>query len=397
MGFGFVNLPAWHEQLRSLFQTFGHPEFLQFPVLDAEGFEPAWRSLELPDFLQAVDIGFHFPDKPLITDRFPHLITTDEVEAERRLFHPQLTVGLRGALGGTHPMLDIIGPDSLYPPVSRILACTDGVCSFIFSRMESENGTFEDCLREAQWRGIAPGNPMRHVHGIFFRSRLALLASLIFRCRIPSEQIALEEMNQVTSEDMLRAEEHGFAIRVLGVVEKTAGGYQGWVGPCLIPRRYFLAQVRGGLEAGYVQFPDQTSLLFSGAGTNRETQIRGLLADYHAAVQNRILLPLHAADSPMIPVEKQTSEFFLRFAMMDIAGSLSRICRIFEDSGVQIKHLNHRRIRRKERAKSSDGAEVVIFTQAVEHGILRSAVDEIRQEIKLVAIKSCLRCENSRP
>ena len=146
-----------------------------------------------------------------------------------------------------------------------------------------------------------------------------------------------------------------------------------------------------------MQFENQTALTFSGPGSDPATTVRGMLLDYHSALKGYREESSPTEEPVIVPADQHRSEFFLRIFILDIAGSLSRICALFETAGAAIKHLNHRRLRKKERSKSGEGAEIVLFTHATTVGSIRAVVESIRREVKTAAVKTCLRCENNRP
>ena len=393
-GFGFLNLPPWHEAFRKNLKKFGLDHLINAPVLCGESFDPPWTSLEEADFFSRVDTGFHFPDAGHVT-RFPkNIITADPDFAGNRIQSENYrNVGIRAAIGGTFPILDLLQSRAFLPDFTRLIAITDGVISFILSEMENSSVSIEEALREAQWKGIAPGNPTRHTHGLISRERLALLGSILFETPIPADSIPVEGINKISFEDVQVAKFYHFNIRLLGVIEKQEEAFQAWIGPCLIPGRYLLARVRGGMESAYLQFVDKTSMVYTGPGTGKEVVCRGMLRDFEQLkFQGSFGLPILKKAS-FIPMEKQVSGYCIRISLIDLTSNLAKISQIFTEKGIQIQSISQYDDGKKT-PKESGVFNMVIFTQPVANEAFVTMLETIKKEVKLATVKSYYRFQN---
>jgi len=275
------------------------------------------------------------------------------------------------------------------------LAVTDGVVSFILSEMEHSRGTVDDALREAQWQGVAPGNPVRHAHGLVARERLALLASRMFGIKLPAEKIPVEGITKISWEDVEIAKENNFCVRVLGIVEKKENHLQAWIGPCLIPDRYLLAQVRGGMEAAYLQFKDRTSMVYVGPGTSKEVVVRGMLRDLDQFQKQGDFGNPPFREISCIPLDQQSASFYVRISIMEFVSTVARIMNIFAERNVKIQSFYQRPSLKFSDVREVDASDFVIFSKPVQEGVVRKVVDEIRSEVKLANVKSCIRVEGN--
>lgn len=389
-GVGFLNLPSWHEALREQLKKLGKEKLLSVPVLEAEGFDPPWSSISSDDFFSVVETGFHFSEKQITSKETKNLITAVAGFAEERLFQKNNSLtGIRGSIGGCFPMVELCEGNSYLPPFQRLLAITDGVLSFILSEMESSGTSIEDSLREAQWQGVAPGNPIQHIHGLIFRQRFSLLASRIFGIRLPSEQIPVEGISKISREDVAIAQENKFSIRMLGVLErKPDDSFQAWIGPCLLPNRYLLAQIRGGMEAAYLQFSDKTSMVFSGPGTSKEVITRGMLRDLDQLVsQGNFGIP-EFRHAPLLASEAHGFNYYLRISLIDFASTLAKISQVFAESGIEIKSISQRSTKHQ-LVPEPDVSEIVLFTKNCLEKNLKTALGKIHQDVKLAGLKAC--------
>lgn len=251
-GVGFLNLPPWAESLVALLRGHRLERLLTCPLLSDDGAAVApdlpWPRLPAAAFAAAVATGLHFDDAPAPAWWPRRVITADSgFAAQRLLVEGVAATGVRAAIGGTYPLLDIHRPEALLPPPRRLLALPDGVTTFLLTAMDQDGLTLDQALAEAQWRGIAPAHATRHLHGLEARDRLCLLASAIFGERLLPADVACEGVLKLDKTDLRIAARLGYHARHLGVVERRDdGSLEAWVQPRLIPARYLLAQVRGG-------------------------------------------------------------------------------------------------------------------------------------------------------
>ncbi|HEY9070592.1 MAG TPA: hypothetical protein VIV61_10085 [Candidatus Ozemobacteraceae bacterium] len=407
---GFLNLPGRQDELRTTLERLGLSDLTRRPVLGGENAERPWSTLEPSEFFAVVDTGFHFPERRPPPDWTPWVITSDAGTANTRLENGLASqTGMRGAIGGTFPFLDICGTNVFLPIPRRLLAMTDGVAGFILTEMEQSGRSLEEAVREAQWQGIAPGNITRHLHALTARERLALLASAVFGINLTAERILAEGFGQLEARDVAIARSLGYAIRLLGAVEAHEDAFEAWVRPCLLPSRYVLAQVRGGSEAAYMQGADGSSHIFVGPGTSFEVSLRGMLRDYHQLREKGTLGTAPFAACSLIPSHRQVSGCYLRLRLVNPMATLAQVTKVFAEAGIEVRYIvqpdaeivsqetppGNIACKRVSQPSSPIGnEELVLFTAPVEDGILHGAIEQIRVEVKLAAVKCCLRYES---
>ncbi|NLI77569.1 MAG: hypothetical protein GX442_14175 [Candidatus Riflebacteria bacterium] len=387
---GFLNLPPWPAELRQGLHDHGLPDLLRAPVLGTEDVDPPWTSFPDEEFFGTVDTGLQFADGRPPTRWPSRVITADAPTACRRFLNRQRgTTGVRGAIGGTAPLLDLFHARAGYPAPRRLLAMTDGVAGAVLGEMGRSGKTLEESLQEIQWRDLAPGNATRHLHGLVARDRLVLLGSLVFNITLDPEQVFTEGFGQVSPRDLALADTLDATIRLLGVVEAAEGGTAAWVRPVLLPSRYLLAQVRGGAEAAYLQLADQTSLFFSGPGTTPAVVLRGMVRDW------RDLLaadggPLRAEDSreTTTPAEPPAT-FYLRFALTRFDLTVSQVLNVLAEQGIGIGSL----FQPPSAPGNGQETELVVFTRPVAEKTLQDALRLLRERVRLASLKTCLRSE----
>ncbi|HOT28972.1 MAG TPA: hypothetical protein PLU72_12365 [Candidatus Ozemobacteraceae bacterium] len=392
---GFLNLPPRHEELRSTLERLGLEELVRRPVLGRENAEPPWVTLDPAEFFSVVDTGFHFTESRSPKEWTPWVITSDAVLANSRLENGLAgQTGVRGAIGGTFPFLDICGSSVFLPTPRRLLAITDGVAGFVLTEMERSGRPLDEAIREAQWRNVAPGNMTRHLHALAARERLALLASSVFGINLSAERILAEGFGQLDARDVAVACRLGYNIRLIGSVEAHEAGFEAWVRPCLLPAKYILAQARGGSEAAYMQCSDGSSHVFIGPGTSFEVSLRGMLRDHQLLLEKGTPGVGTFSPAKLIPSHRQVSGFYIRLTLVNQMSTLAQITNLFAAAGVEVRYIVQPDGDGVSRETPSGNTELVIFTAPVSDGVLHGTLEQVRADVKLAAIKACLRYES---
>ncbi len=399
---GFLNLPLDTKELRQTLIDFGASSLLGAPVLGSEEVEKPWTPCEEETFFSGVEAGLHFPDRPNPRGWTKQVITSDSKIALQRISEGMVgKTGIRGAIGGTFPILDIIGNHSWMPLPRRLITITDGVAGFLFHEMESSGKTFDQALQEAQWKKVAPGNPTLHLHSLIARDRLALLASLLFGKKLPAEGIWSQGFGGINPRDFEIGKTLNLSLRLLGVVELRENGFECWVRPCYIPSRYILAQVRGGCEAVYMQCRDDSSFVFTGPGSGFRVSLRGMLKDLQMLAsggQFGYLTPAPAAfphSEKVLPIDHCPSQFLLRLSLVNFASTLGQIANAFSEAGVEITRMVHgREIGYVPQTEGENGqSELLLITDSIPERIMNRIHETIRKEIRLATVKACIRYE----
>ena len=124
----------------------------------------------------------------------------------------------------------------------------NGTTNFILTKMSEEGLSYQDVLKEAQDLGYAEADPTADVEGLDAARKLAILASISFNRRIFFEDVTVEGITCIDTEDIKFGKEFGYNIKLLGIAKETAQGLSLNVYPAFIPTTHPLASVRGILQ-----------------------------------------------------------------------------------------------------------------------------------------------------
>ena len=150
------------------------------------------------------------------------------------------------AVAGGIPVIKALTEGLAGNAISRVMGVMNGTCNYILTRMDSAGLSYEEAFAEADGLGYLEADPQLDVGGIDAAHKLTLLAAIAFGARVDFNAIALEGIGSITIEDIRRAGDMGYKIKLLGVAQRTGRGLEARMSPCLVPSTSPLGQLEGG-------------------------------------------------------------------------------------------------------------------------------------------------------
>ncbi len=293
-------------------------------------------------------------------------------------------VGLHfeGAVCGGIPIIRTLREALASDRINALWGIVNGTTNFILSAMADEGQGYRDALRRAQAMGFAEADPTLDVSGQDAAQKLALLASLAFTARLRPEQFPVEGIDGLDAVDVAAAREFGYALKLLAVAKRTPEGLEARVGPCFVPARSPLADVRGAFNAVLLESAALGPALFYGQGAGAMPTGSAVVSDVLdvcrnvlAGIGGRLPMPYGAnlSDLPLLPAEARTGRWFLRFRVRDTPGVLGRIATVLGERGVSIESL----VQRGGEDLRDGEARILLFTHQTREADLRAAVMQI--------------------
>src|SRR5690606_27676059 len=92
-------------------------------------------------------------------------------------------------------------------------------------------------------------DPTFDINGLDAAHKLTILASIAFGIPLKHQNVLCEGIQQITSTDILYANQMGFNIKHLGLAKRTDEGIELRVHPTLVSKKCLLSQVNGVMNA----------------------------------------------------------------------------------------------------------------------------------------------------
>jgi homoserine dehydrogenase len=183
------------------------------------------------------------------------------------------------AVGAAIPVIKTLREGLAGTTINRVYGILNGTCNYILTRMEREDLSFAECLKEAQRLGYAEADPSFDVDGHDTAQKLSILASLAFGTRVAQSSVYVEGISSITPEDLRAAEELGYRVKLLGVAVRTAKGIEQRVHPTMVPKTSSIAQVMGVTNAVTIDGEGIPPITLVGPGAGGAATASAVVAD----------------------------------------------------------------------------------------------------------------------
>ena len=183
------------------------------------------------------------------------------------------------SVGGGIPIIRPLQTDLASNEILSVSGILNGTTNFILTKMKNEGSDFATVLKEAQAKGYAEANPAADVEGLDAARKIVILAALSFGVLLSPNQIAVQGITQITSEDTEIAESLGCAVKLIGHTERINGRVLATVAPHMVPEANPVSHVDGVFNGILVDANMLGRALFYGAGAGKLPTASAVVAD----------------------------------------------------------------------------------------------------------------------
>jgi homoserine dehydrogenase len=316
-----------------------------------------------------------------------------------------VALNFEAAVGGGIPIIKTLREGLAGNSFARIYGILNGTCNYILTRMEREQLSFAECLKDAQRLGYAEADPTFDVEGHDTAQKLAILASLTFGTKVDPQAVYVEGISSITPEDLEAARELGYRVKLLGVAVKTEQGIEQRVHPTMVPRDSAIAQVMGVTNAVTVDADaiDPITLVGPGAGgTATASAVISDLGDIARGVRTppfgRPLREL--TTSRKAPMQRHEGGYYIRLMARDRPGSAAAIAtrlaqqQISLESIVQ-RHAGGRPLGGNDPKASAPPVPVILITYATTEDAVRRALRAVGRDKVISGKPQVIRIEKN--
>ena len=227
--------------------------------------------------------------------------------------------------------------------ITRVLGVMNGTCNYILTRMDSAGLSYEEAFAEADGLGYLEADPELDVGGIDAAHKLTLLAAIAYGTQPDFDAITLEGIGSVTIEDIRRAGDLGYKIKLLGVAQMTGRGLEQRMTPCLVPATSPLGQLEGGTNMVVIEGDAVGQIVLRGAGAGEGPTASAVMADI-CDIARGITIPVFGQTASQLSAATAASAgapsaYYLRMELTDKPGALAKVATALGDNGVSIDRM----------------------------------------------------------
>ncbi|TBW33065.1 homoserine dehydrogenase [Siculibacillus lacustris] len=315
------------------------------------------------------------------------LLARHGVELARLAEKRGVSLNFEAAVAGGIPIIKTLRESLAGNRVDRIFGILNGTCNYILTRMQNERLSFDVCLKEAQRLGYAETDPTFDVGGFDTAHKLALLTSLAFGSEIDVDAIAIEGITDVTLDDIEKADELGYRIKLLAIAERApSGAITQRVHPTMVPKSSAIARIDGVLNAVAVEADFVGKLMLVGPGAGGDATASSVIGDVADIARGTALSVMGKPAEHMTPYLKSNGAehrgaYFVRLSVHDRPGAFAAIAARMAEREISLESIVQR-ARRPSADAPGDAAPteaqpVIMLTYATAEMDLRAALDRV--------------------
>ncbi|MDR1087186.1 MAG: homoserine dehydrogenase [Endomicrobium sp.] len=299
----------------------------------------------------------------------------------------QKSIYYEASVGGVIPVVQGLSEGLASEEILEIKGILNGTTNFILSEMTKNGVNYESALKSAQNAGFAEADPSFDVNGIDTANKLAILSSLAWGGWIKVKDISVKGISDLDIEDVLITQNFGYDVKLIGSAEKTKDGIDLCVQPCLVNHDHAFATVENEYNAVMITGKDSGDVLFYGKGAGQQPAASAVVSDIinlskFIVTNTAGIVPDVVYDKKIkikiFPSGKSKASYYLRFAILDKPGVLSKISGILGKFKVSIASLTQSDI------SDNDCTQIIIITHEACRENLEKALKQINATKSIV-------------
>jgi homoserine dehydrogenase len=247
------------------------------------------------------------------------------------------------AVAGGIPVIKALTEGLAGNAVDRVMGVMNGTCNYILTRMDDAGLTYEEAFAEADGLGYLESDPELDVGGIDAAHKLTLLAAIAYGTKPHFETITLEGIGSITIEDIRRAGDMGYKIKLLGVAQMTGRGLEQRMSPCLVPATSPLGQLEGGTNMVVIEGDSVGQIVLRGAGAGEGPTASAVMSDVCDIARGiRVSTfgqPAAALDDAPPASAASPARYYLRMELADKPGALAKVATALGEAGISIDRM----------------------------------------------------------
>lgn len=178
----------------------------------------------------------------------------------------QVHLAYEASVAGGIPILSVLRQFLRTNDIQGVRGILNGTTNFILTKMEAEQLSYQEVLKQAQELGYAEADPRSDVEGFDAMYKLYILAQLVYGESLPLANVVRKGISDLSAGHIRIAGELGYRIKLIAQAYQADHGIQLSVQPTMLPVSHPLAQINDAFNAVQLSGNIVGDLLFTGRG-----------------------------------------------------------------------------------------------------------------------------------
>lgn len=342
------------------------------------GVEPTWDYIKT-----ALENGKHIvtANKELLAKKGEELFNLSENCNKVVLYEAAIAGGIPLIM----PIKTILSGNKL----TSIQAILNGTTNYILTKMDADGASYEDVLKEAQELGYAETDPTGDVEGFDAAYKITTLATIAFNSRIKFENVYREGITKIRKEDMQKANELGYKIKLIASANIDDNNADVRVHPMLVPKSHLLAHTNFVTNAVALTGHPLGHIVLSGPGAGEFPTASSVIGDILAIAKEwnttDYLLPMmrcsHSVNANPIKIENTYNKYYLSITAPNAIGVIAKIGSICASKNISLSSILQKGV------LDNNTAEITVITEKC----LEKSIQEVISELDNCTVNSIIR------
>lgn len=300
------------------------------------------------------------------------------------------------AIAGGIPLIMPIKTILAGNKITKIKAILNGTTNYILTKMDVQNASYADVLKEAQELGYAEANPTGDVEGFDAAYKITTLATIAFGKRIKIENVYREGITKISPDDMAAANEMGYKIKLIASAELSEDGKADVrVHPMLVPKTKTLAHIDYVTNAVSLSGHPVGDVTLSGPGAGEFPTASSVVGDILAIAseigKTDYLLPMmrcnHHENALMIPVEETQNKYYISITAQNSLGVIGRIGKACEDHNISLASIVQKEV------AGDNAAKITVITEICREKDMQNVINIFNNDSAITKVNSLIRVQ----
>ncbi len=249
------------------------------------------------------------------------------------------------AVAGGIPIINALREGLTANHILSIKGIMNGTCNYMLTKMINEGIDYDTILQESQELGYAEADPTFDVGGFDAAHKLLILGSIAYGIDAKPEDILIEGIQDISSEDIDFANEFNYSIKLLTIAKKIGSEIELRVHPVLIPNSEMIAKVDGVMNGVSVIGDKVGETMYYGPGAGGDATASAVIANIVDIARRGKGSPMlgfessHGEDLKLMSKDNIQTKYYLRLRVEDKAGVLAKVANILSEKNISIEKM----------------------------------------------------------
>ncbi|MGK0256338.1 MAG: homoserine dehydrogenase [Arcobacteraceae bacterium] len=281
------------------------------------------------------------------------------------------------AVAGGIPIINALRDGLSANHILAIKGIMNGTSNYMLTRMINDGVEYDSILKEAQDLGYAEADPTFDIGGYDAAHKLLILASIAYGIDAKPEDILIEGIQNINSDDIAFAKEFDYSLKLLAIAKKINNEVELRVHPVLIPNSQMISKVDGVMNGVSVIGDKVGETMYYGPGAGGDATGSAVIANIIDIARSGKSSPMLGFNKPLetglklANIDEMQTKYYLRLHVEDKSGALATVATILGNKNISIKTMI-------QKSSVSNSANLLLSTHTCKEIDIKEALKELK-------------------